>query len=183
MRTIQPLPGPAWKEQQTERPKMRSSVIRALDDCLNWVVGITVFLLAGCASIPNVPTQNILMFSGDGKPIDPTGNINCTKTPPDKVMLCHEAEDNSERFITHGSVIWYRDLDLPDQPDRYYKSTYLPSLFNCMHEYFRTALAPKDQKRLECKQKPQLEHPKADPEKKKIMIFVHGGLNTQIETI
>ena len=40
---------------------------------------IAALVLAGCATIPSVPTQNILMFSADGKLVDPTGNLNCAE--------------------------------------------------------------------------------------------------------
>lgn len=177
MRTIQPLCRSAWKKQQIEKPRMLSSVIRVLDDCLRWAVTVAVLVLAGCASIPNVPTQNILMFSGDGKPIDPTGNLNCMEPAAGQWTPCHDTEKASGGF-SHGSLLGY-----PELSDTYYETAYLGNLFDCMREYFRAMPALNDQSRSACKQEPRLEPLKPVPKKKKIMIFVHGGLNTQVETI
>ena len=61
-------------------------------------------LLTGCSSIPQVPTEHILMFSGRGYPVDPTGNIGCADKPP-----------------CNGSHFWltsYPEMG-PDQYDAY----------------------------------------------------------------
>ncbi len=48
------------------------------------LIALWLALLTGCSSIPQVPTEHILMFSGRGYPVDPTGNIGCADNPP-----CH----------------------------------------------------------------------------------------------
>jgi len=136
------------------------------------LVGMSV---AGCVvSLPNAPSQNILMFDELGKPVDPTGNLNCHATGPDARRLCDEgrAEDVSP---THASALTYRELD-----DGYFSETYLKSMFGCMGEFFGP---PPGQLPDACKQKPALLRPEKDDGVKRVLIFIHGGLNTQIGSL
>lgn len=147
-----------------------------------WAMTVAVLALTGCAySIPHVPSQNILMFNGDGRPIDPRGNLRHTVSASEPQTPLPETEMTSDG-VTHIDVLSY-----PDLPNNEFKDTYLKSLFECMQEYFQTVPPPSDQPRMVCKQKPKLKSPDLtpDPSKdpKKIMIFVHGGLNTQLQTI
>lgn len=98
-------------------------------------------LLAGCSSIPQVPTNHIVMFSGRGNPVDPTGNIGCA----DKPAACN------------GSHFWLTSYPEMER-DRY--DAYLSNLFEAMK---RDAPVVGGKKRL--------------------LIFIHGGLNTQVGTI
>jgi hypothetical protein len=87
-----------------------------------------------------VPTEHILIFSGRGNPVDPTGNIGCADNPP-----------------CHGSHFWLTSY--PEMgSDRY--DAYLSDLFKAMKH----------------------DAPVVNG-KKQLLIFVHGGLNTQVGTI
>lgn len=147
-----------------------------------WAMAVAVLALAGCVrSIPHVPSQNILMFDGDGRPIDPQGNLRRT------VSASEPRTPSPETEITSGSITHIDVLPYPELPNNEFKDTYLKNLFECMQEYFQTTPARSDLPRMACKQKPKLNgpDPPSDPSKdpKKIMIFVHGGLNTQLHTI
>ena len=106
--------------------------------------GLIVFwlaILAGCSSIQQVPTDHIVMFSGRGNPVDPTGNIGCANEP----APCN------------GSHFWLTSY--PEMKrDRY--DAYLTNLFEAMKR----------------------EAPVVGG-KKRLLIFIHGGLNTQVGTI
>lgn len=106
--------------------------------------GIIVLWLAvftGCSSIPQVPTEHIVMFSGRGNPVDPTGNIGCADEP----APCN------------GSHFWLTTY--PEMKrDRY--DDYLSNLFEAMKH----------------------DAPVVNG-KKRLLIFIHGGLNTQVGTI
>ena len=67
---------------------------------------VSAFVLAGCASMPSVPIQNILMFSADGKLVDPTGNLDCTKEASPAGPLCHEPKA-VEGGVTHMAALGY----------------------------------------------------------------------------
>src|SRR5262245_19885208 len=104
-------------------------------------IALWLALLTGCSSIPQVPTEHILMFSGRGNPVDPTGNIGCTDEP----APCN------------GSHFWLTSY--PEmRRDRY--DTYLSNLFAAMKR----------------------DAPVVDG-KRRLLIFIHGGLNTQVGTI
>jgi len=137
---------------------------------------IAALVLAGCATIPSVPTQNILMFSADGKLVDPTGNLNCPEGASSAGPLCHEATPADGSF-THMSVRDYTELE-----DRYYEATYLESLLGCLREYFSESPQPAADRK--CRQKPPLApRPATSDTVNRLLIFVHGGLNTQIGSI
>lgn len=147
-----------------------------------WAMTLAVLALAGCAySIPHVPSQNILMFDGDGRPIDPQGNLSRT------VSASESQTPSLETETTSGSITHVDLLSYPELPNNEFKDAYLKNLFDCMQEYFLIAPARSDPPRMACKQKPKIEgpDPPLDPRKdpKKIMIFVHGGMNTQLQTI
>ncbi|MBZ0158597.1 MAG: hypothetical protein K8G79_00360 [bacterium] len=147
-----------------------------------WAMAVAVLALAGCVrSIPHVPSQNILMFDGDGKPIDPRRNLGHTLSTS-KQQTPSPGTETTSGSLTHVNVLSY-----PELPNNEFKDTYLKSLFECMQEYFRTVSAPSGRPRMACRQKPTLigPDPPSDPSNnpKKIMIFVHGGMNTQLHTI
>jgi len=139
-------------------------------------LSLSVFLLVlqGCVTsrISHVPAQNIVMFDGEGIPIDPTGNVNCAGT--NASPLCHR--DGTTSDTTHVTFFNY-----PQLSDRDYEATYLDSLFACMREYLGTAPAPPSPR---CAQNPSLpKRPTGSPDVKRLFIFVHGGLNTQIGSV
>lgn len=104
-------------------------------------IALWLALLTGCSSIPQVPTEHILMFSGRGNPVDPTGNIGCADEP----APCN------------GSHFWLTSY--PEmRRDRY--DAYFSNLFAAIK---RDAPVVGGKKRL--------------------LIFIHGGLNTQLGTI
>ena len=139
-------------------------------------LSLAVLFLAGCAAIPGVPTQNILMFSGDGRAVDPTGNASCTEGASGSGPLCHEARPGRGTF-THVGARDYTELD-----DGYYTGAYLKSLFGCLHEYSRSS--PTHPPGSPCKQEPRIAPPpETSAGVKRLLIFIHGGLNTQIGAI
>ncbi len=105
------------------------------------LITLWLALLTGCSSIPQVPTEHILMFSGRGNPVDPTGNIGCA----DKPTPCD------------GSHFWLTDYH---EMDRSLYKDYLSKLFDAMRR----------------------DAPVVDG-KRRLLIFLHGGLNTQVGTI
>lgn len=121
----------------------------------------------GCASIPGPAVRHILMFDGDGHPVDPTGNLGCRERPLVQSLLCHETAPQPLRDV-HLKI-----RDHPRLADEYYKQHYLKLLLGCMDAYF-VRTSPDD-----CT--PHLASP-AD-EKRKVLIFVHGGLNTQVASL
>ena len=104
-------------------------------------IALWLTLLTGCSSIPQVPTEHIVMFSGRGNPVDPTGNIGCA----DKPAPCN------------GSHFWLTEY--PEMKRGLYDD-YLSKLFAAMKRD-----AP------------------VVGSKRRLLIFIHGGLNTQVGTI
>lgn len=147
-----------------------------------WVMAVALLVVTGCVrSIPHVPSQNILMFDGNGKAIDPGRNLGYVWSAS-KQPTSSPDTDTASGSLTHVAVLPYSELAHDE-----FKDVYLKSLFECMQEYFQTVPAPGDRPRVACRQKPTLvsPDPPLDPrnDPKKIMIFVHGGLNTQLHTI
>lgn len=149
----------------------------AVNDRLWCAAAVAILILAGCASIPNVPTQNILMFNSDGEPVDPTGNLDCPEPALVKSTLCNEDETRHAFREYHLS-----GKGRPKLSDRYYQSSYLRRLFDCMYEHFR-APSPNDLQPPSCKQKPPLPPPTTPPDVKRVLIFVHGGMNSEVESL
>jgi len=98
-------------------------------------------VLAGCSSIPLVPTEHIVMVNGRGNPVDPTGNIGCADEP----APCN------------GSHFW---LTAYPEMERGLYNVYLSNLFEAMRR----------------------DAPVVDG-KRRLLIFIHGGLNTQVGSI
>jgi hypothetical protein len=121
-----------------------------------------VLAMAGCATLANVPTTHIVMANGRGNPVDPTGNIGCR----DKPDSCRDATGESRHLWI--LPVEYRQMDRrspessaprPDFSPGSYEA-YLSALFNDLTEN-----AP------------------VRNNKKQILIFAHGGLNTQVGTV
>ena len=104
------------------------------------LIALWLAVLAGCTSIPQVPTEHIVMVNGRGNPVDPTGNILCADEP----APCN------------GSHFWLTEYH---EMERSLYKTYLSSLFEAMRD------APESNG------------------KKQLLIFIHGGMNTQVGTI
>ena len=130
-------------------------------------VVVLASIVAGCASIPAPAIRHILMFDGDGHPLDPTGNVGCLEAPVVQSRLCRETDQP------------FRDMHLKTQDhprltDNYYERAYLPAHLRCMDAYFGATAPPNG-----CT--PGLEPPKHAT--RKVLIFVHGGLNTQVASL
>ncbi|MBI5775750.1 MAG: hypothetical protein HY444_00045 [Nitrospirae bacterium] len=141
-------------------PLKRNAFLKAAS--LFFSLGAALFLSAGCATLTNVPTTHIVMVNGRGNPVDPTGNIGCR----DKPESCKDAKEKSRHLWI--MPIEYRQMDrrspesLPSRPDASPGSydAYLKVLFE---DLVRNAPTRNN--------------------KKQILIFAHGGLNTQVGTV
>jgi hypothetical protein len=146
-----------------------------------WIAAVAVLALAGCAQIPHVPSQNILMFNGDGRPIDPQGNLRRA------VSTSQPQTPSPKTEATAGSAMHVDVLSYPEIPNTTFKDDYLNRLFECMQEFFQAAPTRSDLLREACRQRPKLQGPDTPPDlsrgPKKVMIFIHGGMNTQRDTI
>jgi hypothetical protein len=124
--------------------------------------GLVFLAAAGCATLPNVPTTHIVMVNGRGNPVDPTGNIGCRERPES----CQDAGERSRHLWI--PPIEYRQMDrrspesVPSRPDASPGSydAYLKALFEDL-----------------------VAHAPIRNNKKQILIFAHGGLNTQVGTV
>ncbi|MGH7260460.1 MAG: hypothetical protein ACREI9_07230 [Nitrospiraceae bacterium] len=121
---------------------------------------LVVLAVAGCATLTNVPTTHIVMANGRGNPVDPTGNIGCR----DKPDSCKDAKGESRHLWL--MPVEYRQMDrrapgtsLPDHSPGSYEA-YLKALFEDLVKNAPTR-----------------------NNKKQILIFAHGGLNTQVGTV
>jgi YD repeat-containing protein len=117
---------------------------------------------AGCTTLPNVPATHIVMVNGRGNPVDPTGNIGCR----DKPDSCKDVGGESRHLWL--LPVEYRQMDRrspessaprPDFSPGSYEA-YLSALFNDL-----------------------IENAPVRNNKKQILIFAHGGLNTQVGTV
>ncbi len=123
---------------------------------------LAVLAVAGCATLTSVPTTHIVMANGRGNPVDPTGNIGCR----DKPDSCKDARGESRHLWL--MPVEYRQMDrqspesLPARPDFSPGSyeAYLKALFEDLVKNAPTR-----------------------NNKKRILIFAHGGLNTQVGTV
>ena len=109
-----------------------------------------------------LPVEHIIMLNADGYPVDPTGTEG----------LC---TDGNELNLCRGkhATIWpltmasdyrplpYEELDSQPNPPSYQR--YLAKMFEKMDTYFKD--------------------PAHNCEKKQIMLFIHGGMNTQLGTL
>jgi pimeloyl-ACP methyl ester carboxylesterase len=125
---------------------------------------VSLAVLPGCA-IDNVPTRHIVMADANGHPLDPTGNIGCEPEP----QLCQG------RHLP----LWlfdYRTLATPSQPGATGKAydAYLNEMLNAMREFHEKA--GKDDANKAGASVSFTGHKK---QKKKVLIFIHGGLNEQ----
>jgi hypothetical protein len=100
-------------------------------------------MLTGCTPIPHklkVPTEHVVMFDEDGRPLNPTGNFWFAKLPKPK-------EDSVEKY--HTDLSWYENEDF----DTFEGHT---DKIIAKMKAFKT---------------------------KKVLIFIHGGLNTQMDSV
>ena len=121
---------------------------------------LVVLVVAGCATLANVPTTHIVMANGRGNPVDPTGNIGCR----DKPDSCKDAKEESRHLWI--LPVEYRQMDRrspganpSDQSPGSYEA-YLKGLFE---DLARNAPVKNN--------------------KRQVLIFAHGGLNTQVGTV
>lgn len=106
------------------------------------VAAFLLLLFAGCATnIPDVPTTHIVMFSGSGNLVDPTGNTACTS----RAGLCKGKHSSLKNYVQLSS----RDAA------RYRADLLADAAKNA---------------------------PIVDG-KRQLLLYVHGGLNTQVGTV
>ncbi len=143
--------------QKTRSCKEAILTIRLLVCC-----SVGLFVLAGCVTLKDVPATHIVMANGRGNPVDPTGNIGCR----DKPESCKDAKGESRHLWL--MPVEYRQMDRrspesssprPDSSPGSYDA-YLTALFE---DLVRNAPVKNN--------------------KKQILIFTHGGLNTQVGTV
>jgi pimeloyl-ACP methyl ester carboxylesterase len=130
-----------------------------------------VLVVASSCTINNVPTKHIVMADANGRPLDPTGNINCKHDP----QLCQ-----GKHF-----PVWlldYRELATATRPGAtgMQYDDYLEELFREMRDEFkrrRDGTAP-------CKAKSEKRiGGSASSTVNRVLIFIHGGLNEQMHAI
>jgi pimeloyl-ACP methyl ester carboxylesterase len=122
--------------------------------------GAAVFVLTGCVTFPNVPTTHIVMANGRGNPVDPTGNVDCR----DKPDSCQDSRSESRH-------VWVPPVEYR-QMDRGAQGAGLPAHSPGSYEVYLKALFEDLVKNAPTKNN-----------KKQILIFIHGGLNTQVGTV
>lgn len=124
----------------------------------HWSLVIYLALCIGCSThYEAVPTNHIIMVNTEGHPVDPTGNIFCEQT------------DDSRCDGGHSTAIEY------------------PSLTNSQYLNYINRLATNLQNGQPCGINSQgtsyLDQMKAKGIPPKLLIFIHGGLNTQTGSV
>ena len=131
-------------------------------------LGAALFPSVGCTPLKDVPTTHIVMVNGRGNPVDPTGNILCRGKPE----TCRKP--NGESYHMWGFPVEYRQMGRTSSPPASSSpasagltgqtpnsyDTYLKALFDDLLKKAPTKNG-----------------------KRQILIFVHGGLNTQVGTV
>jgi pimeloyl-ACP methyl ester carboxylesterase len=122
----------------------------------HWLcIVIAVIALGGCANTRmNVPTRHVVMFNEYGRLLDPTGTVGC-QAPP---ALCNGR---------HLSIIPYPELS-KDQRDAYLQDV-LAGL--------------KDAPRSPSQQGEEDGRQAEKSARRRLLVFVHGGLNTQKQSV
>ena len=131
-------------------------------------VWLVLLAMSGCASITSVPTTHIVMANGRGNPVDPTGNVGCREKPD----TCRDPAGKSRHFwfppveyrqMERGSELAVRSsapISSSIQANANSYDEYLQALFRDL-----------------------IKHAPTRNNKKQILIFIHGGLNTQVGTV
>jgi pimeloyl-ACP methyl ester carboxylesterase len=114
------------------------------------------FLFVGCATLKEpVPVEHVVMFNGNGAPVDPTGDTGCTRQETKDIDL------NGYSFYKPclGSHSYNPASDYKELSPGAYKD-YLKQMFQKLEGFY-------------------------DPNKKtnKILLFFHGGLNKQVGSL
>jgi hypothetical protein len=111
------------------------------------ILGLTVLgllLTVGCGSnYGHVPKANVIMVNAGGRPVDPTGNINCN------------SNTNNGCNGKHSALIAYNEVT----PEKYEK--HIEAVIDGLSQY--------SEKRKDAP--------------RKILIFIHGGLNLQTYSV
>ncbi|MBM4133913.1 MAG: hypothetical protein FJ245_09115 [Nitrospira sp.] len=113
------------------------------------LIVLTTWTLAAC-TIPNLPTEHIIMINSEGVALDPTGNFGC----PPKPALCNG------RHIP----LWFLEYEPLDSE--------LEGANRKLYDKYLDQLIAK-----------LLAHPKDQHKKRKVLLFVHGGLNEQTDSL
>jgi hypothetical protein len=121
-----------------------------------------LFVLAGCATLKDVPTTHIVMVNGRGNPLDPTGNIGCREKPD----FCQDPRGESRHLWI--LPVEYRQMDRRSPESNAPRPDFSPGSY----EAYLNALFEDLARNAPVKNN-----------KKQILIFAHGGLNTQVGTV
>lgn len=114
-----------------------------------WSIVLATWTLVAC-TIPNVPTEHIIMVNSEGVALDPTGNVGCDPEP----ALCN-GRHVPLWFLEYRPL----DADLNGTNGKHYEA-YLKRLIATLQA-----------------------HPKSQNGKRKLLLFVHGGLNEQTDSL
>lgn len=130
--------------------------------------GLTIQTMVGCATLSNVPATHIVMVNGRGNPVDPTGNIGCR----DKPESCKDARKESVHLWI--PPVEYRQMDrtAPVLSPVPLSSLGSSSTYSNSYDVYLKALL-----------EDLAGNAPTRNNKKQILLFVHGGLNTQVGTV
>lgn len=105
-------------------------------------------------SLPAIPLENVVMFDEYGKPLNPTSNVNCCES------IDHQKTDSKfEKYHSDFPLINYPK----ENPQEY--EIHLKKIIDNLTEFDKT-ITNNDGKKV-----------------KRIMLFIHGGLNTQLDSV
>jgi len=132
------------------------------------VLAATLIPVAGCATLTHVPATHIVMVNGRGNPVDPTGNIGCRGKPDS----CKDPNEKSRHLWILPAE--YRQMDRTAPvlspgplssagPSGAYSNSYDVYLKALLEDLTRNAPTRNNRKQL--------------------LIYIHGGLNTQVGTV
>lgn len=131
-------------------------------------LGLIVAAVAGCATLPTVPTTHIVMVNGRGNPVDPTGNIGCRNKPDS----CKDPNQESRHLWI--PPVEYRQMDrtaLVAASGSLPSSTSDEAFSNSFDVYLKALLKDLEQTA------------PIRNNRRQVLIFIHGGLNTQVGTV
>jgi len=140
-------------------PLKRNVFLKAASLVLS--LGAALFPSAGCSTLKDVPTTHIVMVNGRGNPVDPTGNFWCRESP----AFCSENKQDE-------SHLWF--LRYPEMPRK--SPVAMPSDTAATPASYANYLTALLDNLLE-------KAPKDEHGKRRILMFFHGGLNTQTGTV
>lgn len=128
-----------------------------------------------------LPTQHILMFEKEGKAVDPTGHVNCI--PPgqisSKLKLCHGTHVTTWPLTL---VKDYQPLEFIEDKTEWELPKFKNSFEKKLKEFFNLS-DPYDYYLFEMFLSMDRYFEAQKGSDRKVLFYVHGGLNTQVETL